>query len=100
MKCPLSIVLLSAVVLVCVNNINARTLPSPVAARNGMFFYQAAPGYYNPVVPQRAMYVQYGQPYRANRRSATVGGEEGGVSAFAAGNTIAAGTYLKGKYLY
>lgn len=55
-----------------------------------MIFYQSAPGYYT---PQRAMYVQYqSTPYKNNRRQA----EEGGVAAFAAGDTIAAGTYLKG----
>jgi len=58
-----------------------------------MFFYQSEPSYYGQrAAPHRAMFVQY-QPGRANRRST----EEGGVSAFAAGNTVAAGTYLKGK---
>lgn len=86
MKCVQIICVLSVLCAV-----SARSLPKPRPARNGMFFYQSAPSYYKPGT-QRAMYVQYGSPYRpANRRST----EEGGVAAFAAGNTVAAGTFLK-----
>lgn len=59
-----------------------------------MVFYQSAPVYYKRSAPvHRMMYVQY-LPQHASRRSATAGG----VSAFAAGDTIATGTYLRGKY--
>lgn len=72
-----------------------------VSARpqNGMFFYQQQqqqPGYYQRQPIGHRMYVQY-QPYKTNRRSSDVGG---GLSAYAAGNTVAAGTYLRRKYFY
>lgn len=91
MKCLIQLVCVLSVLFA----VSARSLPRP--ARSGMFYYQTAPGYYSQV-PQRAMFVQYGNSpsYRSNRRSA----EEGGVAAFAAGNTIAAGTYLRGNFNY
>jgi hypothetical protein len=86
---------MKCVQLICVLSVfcavSARSIPNAKPARNGMFFYQSAPSYYKPGT-QRAMYVQYGTPYRSTNRRST---EEGGVAAFAAGGTVAAGTYLK-----
>lgn len=93
MKC---IVLLLAVAsAICA--VSAVPLP-----QHGMFFYQqqqqqAAPSMYYRQ-PVHRMYVQYQQPYRAaaQRRSAAV--PTSGVSAYVAGNQVAASgsTFLKG----
>lgn len=50
-------------------------------------YYQQPMGY---MAPRQAMYHYQNQQLRSQRRSA-------GVSAFAAGNTVGSGTYLKGK---
>lgn len=68
------------------------TLAIPVH-RNGMVFYQSQPDYFN---PHRAFVMQYAsQPIKAYGRS---GQQAAGVSAFASGKKIAAGTYLKRKF--
>lgn len=66
-----------------------------------MIFYQT-PSFYNQ--PQQrypyhqAMFVQYSQPpqYPSYRSYQGTPPQANGVSAFASGDTIAAGTYLKG----
>lgn len=64
----------------------------------GMFFYQqAAANQYRQYQPLHQMYMQYQQPYRAaaQRRSAYV--PSSGISAYVAGNQVAAsGSFLKG----
>lgn len=57
-----------------------------------MMYYQAPYMYRMPY--QHAMYVQYTQPHG---RGASI--DESGVSAYATGDTIATGTYLKSKKL-
>ena len=65
----------------------------PVQRQNGMVFYQS-PDYYN---AHRAFVMQYAsQPIRAYRRTGQAAAS--GVTAFAAGKKIAAGTYLKRKF--
>lgn len=60
--------------------------------RNGMVFYQ--PDYYN---AHRAFVMQYAsQPVKYYRRN----GEASGVTAYASGKKIAAGTYLKRKQAF
>ncbi|XP_058456267.1 uncharacterized protein LOC131433722 isoform X2 [Malaya genurostris] len=62
-----------------------------IPIQNALMYYRHASPY---MVPQHSMYGFHyqNQQLRNQRRSA-------GVSAFAAGNTIATGTYLKGKYI-
>lgn len=58
--------------------------------RNGMVLYQS-PDFYN---AHRAFVMQYAsQPIKAYRRN----GQAAGVTAFASGKKISAGTYLKRK---
>lgn len=58
----------------------------------GMVFYQSQPDYYN---AHRAFLMQYAsQPLRAYRRN----GQAAGVSAYASGKKISAGTYLKREF--
>ncbi|XP_058831284.1 uncharacterized protein LOC131689914 isoform X2 [Topomyia yanbarensis] len=62
-----------------------------IPIQNALMYYRHASPY---MVPQHSMYGFHyqNQQLRNQRRSA-------GVSAFAAGNTIATGTFLKGKYI-
>jgi hypothetical protein len=70
----------------------------PVPARNGMVFYQSQPDYYYGSNAHRAFVMQYAsQPLKAYRRNGQAAGA--GVSAFASGKKIAAGTYLRSKLL-
>lgn len=69
---------------------------SAVPVRNGMVFYQSQPDYYYGSNAHRAFVMQYAsQPLKAYRRN----GQAAGVSAFASGKKIAAGTYLRSKLL-
>lgn len=54
-----------------------------------MVYYQQPAAYYT--APQRMMYVQYVQPARPFARSTQA------AEALVAGETVATGTYLKGK---
>lgn len=84
MKCVVGFFLVSVFALQMINAI-------PVQ-RNGMVFYQ--PDYYN---AHRAFVMQYAsQPAKYYRRN----GEASGVTAYASGKKIAAGTYLKRKLLH
>lgn len=85
MKCVIGLLVLSVCALQMISAV-------PVH-RNGMVFYQSQPGYYN---AHRAFVMQYAsQPIKAYRRN---GQAASGVSAFASGKKIAAGTYLKRKF--
>jgi hypothetical protein len=67
---------------------------SAIPVRNGMVFYQSQPDYYYGSNAHRAFVMQYAsQPLRAYRRN----GQAAGVSAYASGKKIAAGTYLRSK---
>lgn len=63
-------------------------LAGPVR-NGGMVFYQTQPDYYN---AHRAFLMQYMQPVKAHRRN---GQAAAGVSAYASGKKIGAGTYIK-----
>lgn len=72
----------------------AMEMISAVPVRNGMVFYQSQPDYYYGSNAHRAFVMQYAsQPLKAYRRN----GQAAGVSAFASGKKIAAGTYLRSK---
>lgn len=75
----------------------AMEMISAVPVRNGMVFYQSQPDYYYGSNAHRAFVMQYAsQPLKAYRRN---GQAAAGVSAFASGKKIAAGTYLRSKIL-
>lgn len=83
MKCVIGLLFLSVCALQMISAI-------PVQ-RNGMVFYQSQPNHYN---GHRAFVMQYAsQPLKAYRRQ----GQAAGVTAFASGKKISAGTYLKSK---
>lgn len=76
MKCVVGLLLFAAIA----------TISALPAQRRGMVFYQ--PDYYN---AHRAFVMQYAsQPIKAYRRN----GQASGVTAYASGKKIAAGTYL------
>lgn len=86
MKCVVGLLFLA----VCA----VQMISSVPVHRNGMVFYQSQPGYYN---AHRAFVMQYAsQPIKAYRRNGQAASS--GVSAFASGKKIAAGTYLKRKF--
>lgn len=62
----------------------------------GMVYYQqpAAAEWYGSAPQQRIMYMQYVQPGRTHARSTQA------ASALVAGETVATGTYLKGKHIH
>jgi hypothetical protein len=83
MKCVVGLLVLSICALQMISAV-------PVH-RKGMVFYQNQPEYYN---AHRAFVMQYAsQPIRAYRRNGQAASS--GVTAFASGKKIAAGTYLK-----
>lgn len=86
MKCVIGLLF----VAVC-----ALEMTSAIPVRNGMVFYQSHPDYLYGSNAHRAFVMQYAsQPLRAYRRN----GQAAGVSAYASGKKIAAGTYLRSKF--
>lgn len=71
-------------------------MSSPVRnglGNGGMVFYQTQPDYYN---AHRAFLMQYMQPVKAYRRN---GQAAAGVTAYASGKKIGAGTYIKREFV-